>query len=150
MRPEEVVELLNSYEAENRLLKRQLFEVERDYLIETSDISDKIYLEDEIKKLKEQYDVIDDEPFKFNKNCAKPYEIRSVSPNGVVRTGRKNSKVSWRMKDVREIKAELPPFEEFDSEIFQAIRNKFHTKFAGDVTGRIIYNLYNGTFDDLL
>ena len=45
--------------------------------------------------------------FRFNKNCAKPYEIRSVSPNGIVRVGKKNSRVSYRMKDVREISAEL-------------------------------------------
>ena len=88
--------------------------------------------------------------FEFNKNCAKLYNIRSVSPNGVVRTGKKNSKVSWRMKDVREINAELPPFEDFNREIFQQIKNKFHTKFDDGVTGRIIYNIYYGTFDELL
>ena len=92
----------------------------------------------------------DDETFKFNKNCAKPYEIRSVSQNGVVRTGKKNSRVSWRMKDVREISAELPPFEDFNREIFQQIKNKFHTKFDNDVIGRIIYNIYIGTFEGLL
>ena len=42
-------------------LQRKCFELEKDYLIETSDISDKIYLEDEIKKLKKEYGVIDDE-----------------------------------------------------------------------------------------
>lgn len=90
------------------------------------------------------------EQFKFNKNCAKPYEIRSVSPNGVVRVGKKNSKVSWRMKDVREIYKELPPFEDFNRETLQGIINKFHTKFDNDVIGRIIYNIYNGTFEGLI
>lgn len=92
----------------------------------------------------------DDETFKFNKNCAKTYEIRSVSPNGVVRTGKKNSKVSWRMKDVREISQELPLLEDFNRETFQQIRNKFHTKFDNDVVGRIIYNIYIGTFEEYL
>ena len=89
------------------------------------------------------------ETFKFNKNCAKPYEIRSVSPNGVVRVGKKNSKVSWRMKDVREISAELPLFEDFNRETFMQMRNKFR-KFDKDVLGRIIYNIYNGTFGDYI
>lgn len=92
-----------------------------------------------------------DEPFEFNKNCAKPYEIRSVSPNGVVRAGKKNSKVSWRMKDVREISAELPPFEDFNREEYQRIRNKFAPKFGGgDLIGRIIWNIYNGTFEEYI
>lgn len=92
----------------------------------------------------------EDNKFEFNKNCAKTYEIRSVSPNGVVRVGKKNSKVSWRMKDVREISAELPPFEDFNREIFQQIKNKFHTKFDDDVIGRIIYNIYLGTFEEYI
>lgn len=87
--------------------------------------------------------------FKFNKNCAKPYEIRSVSPNGVVRVGKKNSKVSWRMKDVREISQELPLFEDFNRETFMQMRNKFR-KFDKDVLGRIIYNIYLGTFGEYI
>ena len=93
--------------------------------------------------------VEESEPFKFNKNCAKPYEIRSVSPNGVVRVGEKNSKVSWRMKDVREISAELPPFEDFNRETFMQMRNKF-CKFDKDVLGRIIYNIYIGIFGEYI
>lgn len=89
------------------------------------------------------------EVFSFNTNCAKPYEIRSVSPNGIVRVGKKNSKVSWRMKDVREISQELPLFEDFNRETFMQMRNKFR-KFDKDVLGRIIYNIYNGTFGDYL
>lgn len=89
------------------------------------------------------------EAFKFNKNCAKPYEIRSVSPNGVVRTGKKNSRVSYRMKDVREISRELPVFEDFNRETFMQMRNKFR-KFDKDVLGRVIYNIYIGTFEGLL
>lgn len=89
------------------------------------------------------------ETFEFNKNCSKPYEIRSVSPNGVVKTGKKNSKVSWRMKDVREISGELPPFEDFNREIFMRMRNKFR-KFDKDVLGRIIYNIYIGTFEEYI
>ena len=58
---EEIVGLLNDQQATINQLQRKCFELEKDYLIETSDISDKIYLEDEIKKLKEQYGVIDDE-----------------------------------------------------------------------------------------
>lgn len=87
--------------------------------------------------------------FRFNTNCAKPYEIRSVSPNGVVRVGKKNSRVSWRMKDVREISQELPPFEDFNNGTFMRMRNKFR-KFDKDVLGRIIYNIYNGTFEGLI
>ena len=89
--------------------------------------------------------------FRFNKNCAKPYEIRSVSPNGIVRVGKKNSRVSYRMKDVREISAELPPFEDFNREEYQRIRNKFAPKFGGgDLIGRVIWNIYNGTFEGYL
>ena len=89
------------------------------------------------------------EPFKFNKNSAKPYNIRSVSPNGVVRAGEKNGKVSWRMKDVRKISQELPSFEDFNYETFMQMRNKFH-KFDKDVLGKIIYNIYFGTFDEYI
>ena len=92
---------------------------------------------------------MNEKQFKFNKNCAKPYEIRSVSPNGVVRTGKKNSKVSYRMKDVREISQELPLFEDFNRGTFMQMRNKFR-KFDKDVLGRIIYNIYIGTFEGLL
>ena len=42
---------------ENEQLRKQCFELEKDYLIETSDISDKIYLDDEIKELKQKYGV---------------------------------------------------------------------------------------------
>ena len=35
---------------ENEQLRKQCFELEKDYLIETSDISDKIYMDDEIKE----------------------------------------------------------------------------------------------------
>lgn len=35
---------------ENEQLKKELFEARKDYLIETADISDKLYLEDEIEK----------------------------------------------------------------------------------------------------
>ena len=41
-------------------LQRKCFELEKDYLIETSDISDKIYLEDEINELKKEYGVDDE------------------------------------------------------------------------------------------
>lgn len=41
-------------EKENKELKDKLFEAEKDYLIETSDISDKLYLDEEIKKLKKE------------------------------------------------------------------------------------------------
>ena len=58
---EKVVDLLNEQQATIKQLQRKCFELEKDYLIETSDISDKIYLEDEIKKLKKEYGVIDDE-----------------------------------------------------------------------------------------
>ena len=42
---------------ENEQLRKQCFELEKDYLIETSDISDKIYLDDEIRELKQRYGV---------------------------------------------------------------------------------------------
>ena len=45
---------------ENEQLRKQCFELEKDYLIETSDISDKIYLDDEIKELKQKYGVKDE------------------------------------------------------------------------------------------
>lgn len=109
----------------------------------------KKFIKDNFNVMMDSKMVIDDESFEFNKNCAKPYEIRSVSPNGVVRVGKKNSKVSWRMKDVREISAELPLFEDFNRETFMQMRNKFR-KFDKDVLGRIIYNIYNGTFGDYI
>ena len=88
--------------------------------------------------------------FKFNSNCAKPYRIKSVSPNGVVRLG-KGRKAEWRMKDVKEINKELPPFKDFNSSNYQRIRNKFAPKFGGgDMIGRIIYNIYVGTFEEYL
>ena len=90
-----------------------------------------------------------DNKFKFNVNQAKAYHIKSISPNGVVRTGKKNSKVSWRMKDVREISQELPSFEDFNRKTFMQMRNKFH-KFDKDVFGRIIYNIYLGTFEEYI
>ena len=37
-------------EEENEKLKKELFEARKDYLIETADISDKLYLEDEIEE----------------------------------------------------------------------------------------------------
>lgn len=136
---------------ENEQLRKQCFELEKDYLIETSDISDKIFLGDEIKELKQRYGV-DDDVFNFNSNCAKLYQIRSVSPNGVIRLGKKNYKAKWRMKDVREINNELPTREEFNRETYQRLRNKYHTKHwcGDDVLGRIIYNIYEGTFGDYL
>lgn len=42
---------------ENEQLRKQCFELEKDYVIETSDISDKIYLDDEIEELKQKYGV---------------------------------------------------------------------------------------------
>ena len=111
----------------------------------------KKFIKDNFNEMMDSKMVIDDEPFEFNKNCAKPYEIRSISPNGVIRVGKKNSKVSWRMKDVREISEELPPFEDFNREEYQKIRNKFAPKFGGgDLIGRIIWNIYNGTFGEYI
>ena len=126
---EEVVALLNELAEENEALKK--------------------FIKDNFNEMMDNKMVIDDEPFKFNKNCAKPYEIRSVSQNGVVRAGKKNSKVSWRMKDVREISQELPHFEDFNRETFMRMRNKFR-KFDKDVLGRIIYNIYIGTFEEYI
>lgn len=48
----EICDLLNKQDKEIERLKGELFEVKCDYLIETSDVSDKIYLEDEIDRLK--------------------------------------------------------------------------------------------------
>ncbi len=58
---ENVCQRLNVQQDIINRLQRKCFELEKDYLIETSDISDKIYLEDEIKKLKKEYGVIDDD-----------------------------------------------------------------------------------------
>ena len=140
---EEVVDLLNSLYEENEQLKERVIVLEK--LISDVETSEGMSIDNLI-----DIEMIGDEPFEFNKNCAKPYEIRSVSPNGVVRVGKKNSKVSWRMKDVREIYKELPPFEDFNHETLQGIRNKFHTKFDNDVIGRIIYNIYIGTFEEYI
>ena len=90
-----------------------------------------------------------DNKFEFNVNQAKAYHIKSISPNGIIRLGN-GHKAQFRMKDVREINNELPPFEDFNREIFQQIKNKFHTKFDDGVTGRIIYNIYNGTFEGVI
>lgn len=90
-----------------------------------------------------------DNKFEFNVNQAKAYHIKSISPNGVVRLGN-GHKAQWRMKDVREINDELPSFEDFNREIFQQIKNKFHTKFDDGVIGRIIYNIYYGTFEEYI
>ena len=57
---QKIVDLLNSLSDENEQLRKQCFELEKDYLIETSDISDKIYLDDEIKELKQKYGVKDE------------------------------------------------------------------------------------------
>ena len=57
---DEVVDLLNELAEENEQLRKQCFELEKDYLIETSDISDKIYLKDEINELKKRYGVKDE------------------------------------------------------------------------------------------
>ena len=48
----DIIRLLNKQDKEIERLKGELFEVKCDYLIETSDVSDKIYLEDEIDRLK--------------------------------------------------------------------------------------------------
>ena len=45
---------------ENEQLRKQCLELEKDYVIETSDISDRIYLDDEIKELKQKYGVEDE------------------------------------------------------------------------------------------
>ena len=44
------VDLIIKVLEENELLKQELFEARKDYLIETADISDKPYLDDEIEK----------------------------------------------------------------------------------------------------
>jgi len=93
-------------------------------------------------------DCEDDAPFRFNSNQARIYFMKSVSPNGVVLLGN-GHKAQWRMKDVREISQELPLFEDFTREAFMQMRNKFR-KFDKDVLGRIIYNIYIGTFEGLL
>lgn len=51
---------ISALKEENEQLRKQCFELEKDYLIETSDISDKIYLDDEIKELKQKYGVKDE------------------------------------------------------------------------------------------
>lgn len=136
-------ELLNELSEE-----KEYFERKKEHFLSkwSIDNAENIQLRQENKELKKE----NDNKFKFNVNQAKAYHIKSISSNGVVRTGKKNSKVSWRMKDVREISQELPPFEDFNREIFQQIKNKFHTKFDNDVIGRIIYNIYVGTFDEYI
>ena len=41
---------INYLKKQNEQLKKELFEARKDYLIETADISDKLYLEDEIEE----------------------------------------------------------------------------------------------------
>lgn len=53
----DLVNLLNGLAEENEQLRKQCFELEKDYVIETSDISDRIYLDDELRELKEKYGV---------------------------------------------------------------------------------------------
>lgn len=89
-----------------------------------------------------------DTTFQFNSNQAQLYIIKNVSPNGVVRLGN-GHKAEWRMKDVREINQELPPFEDFNRETFMQLRNRFY-KFDKDVLGRIIYNIYIETFGEYI
>ena len=57
----DVVALLNNLYDENEQLRQELYESEKHYLIETSDISDNPYLEEELSELKKKYGVIDDE-----------------------------------------------------------------------------------------
>ncbi len=45
---------------ENEQLRKRCFELEKDYVIETSDISDRIYIDDEIRELKQKYGVTDE------------------------------------------------------------------------------------------
>lgn len=164
MTPSEVVNLLNELYEENEKL-RQLYKVyekaeeveekAKDCLIQELKEENealKKFINDNFNTMMDSKMVIDDEPFEFNKNCAKPYNIKSVSPNGVIRLGKKNYKAKWRMKNVKEINNELPPREEFNREEYNKLRNKFHTKHwcGDDVLGRIIYNIYEGTFDDYL
>lgn len=52
--------IISALKGENEQLRKQCFELEKDYVIETSDISDKIYLDDEIKELKQKYGVTDE------------------------------------------------------------------------------------------
>ena len=54
------VDLLNSLNDENEQLRKELYESEKHYLIETSDISDKPYLEEELSELKKKYGVADE------------------------------------------------------------------------------------------
>lgn len=79
--------------------------------------------------------------FNFNTEYARPFRIGFVTPNGIVYSvnGRK---MSWKRKDAIAILNMLPPFEEFDSKIFQQIKNKFATQFSHSIVGRIICNLY--------
>lgn len=85
----------------------------------------------------------------FNKNYAQIYHIKEVSPNGVIRFNR-GGKAKWRMKSVRDIKKELPPLEELTASKFIEIKQKFHRGIGQEVVGRIIYNIYQGTFDEYL
>lgn len=50
MQANKICERLNLLSEEKEQLKKELFEARKDYLIETADISDKLYLEDEIEK----------------------------------------------------------------------------------------------------
>ena len=128
-----IVDLLNNLNDENRELRQSVEYWQKKYEegTETFQISE------------------NDTTFRFNSNQAQLYTIKSVSPNGVVRLGN-GHKAQWRMKDVREISQELPPFKDFNRETFHEIRNKIGAKFDKDVLGRIIYNIYQETFRDYI
>lgn len=52
---DELQTTISTLKEENEQLRKQCFELEKDYVIETSDISDKIFLDDEINELKKKY-----------------------------------------------------------------------------------------------
>lgn len=116
---EEIVSLLNRYDTEIEQLKK------------------------ENRLLKQR-----SEKVHFAKEYQKLYNIRSVSPNGVIKFVH-GKKPSWRMKDVRQIKKELPPLEELTMRQLFEIKNRYN-KFGQNVVGRIVYNIYQGTFDEYL
>ena len=49
-----VADVLNDYEKENEQLKQELFETRKDYIIETADISDKLYLDEFIEEARKE------------------------------------------------------------------------------------------------
>ena len=81
--------------------------------------------------------------FQFSSTYAKTMNIKKVTPNGIIYY-KNGMRASFKRKEVKSIKEMLPPIEDFNSDIFQKIRNECvrRMQISQELTGKIIYNLY--------